>query len=74
MITIEKLGDLAPDEVVLVHAYRKASELDRRASITLLSLLLKSVLEPSVPDKVIDLRTRGKRTVSVGWGCLVASC
>lgn len=56
--TIETIEDLAPEEVALIQAYRRSSELDRSTILTLLSLLLKSLVEPAAPDNVIDLNER----------------
>ena len=55
---IEAIEDLSPEEVALIQAYRRSSELDRSTILTLLSLLLKSLVEPAAPDNVIDLNER----------------
>ena len=52
--TVEVLG-LTPEEVVLIQAYRNSSDLDRHAIHALLSLLLKSLIEPSTPSNVVEL-------------------
>jgi hypothetical protein len=54
----ETLNDLAPEEVALIQAYRRSSELDRKTITTLLSLVLKSLIEPFVPNNVIELSSR----------------
>ena len=54
---------LSADEMLLLQAYRTCSDLDRRAAITLLSLLLKSVMGPTGNNKVIEFskhRNRGE--------------
>ena len=54
-VTVEILNSLAPEEVVLIQAYRNSSDLDRRTIHALLSLLLKSLIEPSTPSNVVEL-------------------